>query len=109
MFFATFNEYEEPQGFFPDSGAHRDIVDELREAFDLIVVYSESGLSNPLATILSGLADASFIVAEEGQHQSSSPIKDLRRSCRHPGAMSIDNKRAHIPRMASEPTFSAGK
>jgi Mrp family chromosome partitioning ATPase len=101
LFFATFKEYEEAHTSFPDSSTHKNIIDELRDIFDLIVVYSESGLSNPLATILSGLADASIIVAEEGRTRIPI-IKDLRRLIDmhggHVAGIVMNKCQSHIPR-----------
>ena len=109
LFFATLNEYEERHTFFPDSDAHRNIIDELREIFDLIVVYSESGLSNPLATILSGLADASIIVAEEGRTRLPI-INDLSRLVDmhggHVAGIVLNKCRFHIPRFIYKALFS---
>ena len=109
LFFATFNEYEERLGSFPDSHAHQRIIDELREIFDLIVVYSESGLSNPLAAIFSGLADASIIVAEEGRTRIPT-IRDLRRLVDmhggHVAGIVMNKCRVHIPRFIYEALFN---
>jgi Mrp family chromosome partitioning ATPase len=108
LFFATFNEYEEHHISFPDGRAHQNIIDELREIFDLIVVYSESGLSNPLAAIFSGLADASVIVAEEG-HTRIPAIRDLRRLVEmhggHVAGIVMNKCRVHIPRFIYEALF----
>jgi Mrp family chromosome partitioning ATPase len=100
LFLATFDEYKEHHTFFPDSTAHGLIIDELREIFDLIVVYSESGLSNPLATIFSGLADASIIVAEQGRTRIPI-IKDMHRLISmhggHVAGVVLNKCRTHIP------------
>ncbi len=109
LFFATFDEYKERHSFFPDRRAHIKIIDELRPVFDLIVVYSESGLSNPLATILSGLADASVLVVEEGRTRIP-VIRDLRRLIdMHGGRVAgvVMNKcRSHIPPALYKALFS---
>ena len=108
LFFATFNEYEERHGSFPDISAHKNIIDELREVFDLIIVYSESGLSNPLAAILSGLADASIIVAEEGRTRIPA-IKDMRRVIDmhggHVAGIVMNKCQGHIPRFIYDALF----
>ncbi len=108
LFFATLNEYEEHHAFFPDGNAHQNTIDELREIFDLIIVCSESGLSNPLATILSGLADASIIVAEEGRTRIPI-IRDLRRLIdMHGGRVAgivLNKCRLYIPRFIYQTFF----
>ncbi len=108
LFFATFNEYEEHHTSFPNRETHQNTIDELREIFDLIVVYSESGLSNPLATILSGLADASIIVAEEGRTRIPI-IKDLRRLVDmhggHVVGIVLNKRRFYIPHFIYKALF----
>jgi Mrp family chromosome partitioning ATPase len=108
LFFTTFSKYEESHNFFPDGAAHRNIINELREIFDLIVVYSQSGLSNPLATILSGLAETSIIVAEEGRTRIPI-IKDLRRLVNmhggHVAGIVLNKCRFHIPHFIYEALF----
>ncbi len=109
LFFATFDEYKERHSFFPDRRAHIKIIDELRPVFDLIVVYSESGLSNPLATILSGLADASVLVVQEGRTRIP-VIRDLRRLVDMHGGRVVGvvmNKcRSYIPPSVYKALFS---
>jgi Mrp family chromosome partitioning ATPase len=110
LFFATFDEYKEHHTFFPDRAAHQNIIDELREIFDLIVVYSEAGLSNPLATIFSGLADASIIVAEEGRTRIPG-IRDLHRLVDmhggHVAGVVLNKCRFHIPQFVYKAFFRA--
>ncbi|MBU6474407.1 MAG: hypothetical protein KGL10_09225 [Alphaproteobacteria bacterium] len=100
LFFATLDEYEERDAFFPDGKAHGKIIDELRSVFGLIVVYAEAGAQNPLATILSGIADASVLVAEEGSTRIP-VIGDLRRLVEmHGGRVAgvvLNKCRSHIP------------
>jgi protein-tyrosine kinase len=108
LFFATLNEYEEHHTLFPDSNTHQNTIDELREIFDLIIICSESGLSNPLTTILSGLADASIIVAEEGRTRIPA-IRDLRRLIDmhggHVAGIVLNKCRFYIPRFIYQAFF----
>lgn len=100
LFFATFREYRDHQTFFPDGQSHRDIIDELRKVFDIIIAYSDTGLSNPLATILSGVADASIIVAEK-ERTRLPVIKDISRLIGmhggHVAGVVLNKCQFHIP------------
>jgi Mrp family chromosome partitioning ATPase len=108
LFVATFDEYSEQHTFFLDSVSHQLIIDELREIFDLIVVYS-AGLSNPLAAIFSGLADTSVIVAEEGRTRIP-VIRDMHRLIDmhggHVAGLVLNKCRIHIPRFIYKALFN---
>jgi Mrp family chromosome partitioning ATPase len=109
LFYAVFKGYKEHHTFFADSRAHEDIIDKLRQDFDLIVIYSQSGLSNPLTTILSGLADASVIIAEEGRTRIP-VVKNLRHRIEmhggHVAGVVLNKCRFHIPPFVYKAFFS---
>ena len=88
-------------GTFDQALEGRDALEHYRQIFDMVVVYSENGLSDPLAYNLYGIADGNVLVAEA--ERSRKPVlRDLRRMVEAQGGRAIgavlNKRRLYIPR-----------
>lgn len=86
---------------FNQAIASNEALERYRRIFDMVVVYSENGLSDPRARNMYGIADGNVLVAEA--ERSRKPVlRDLRRMVEEHGGRTIgavlNKRRFYIPK-----------
>ena len=104
LFFAALGapDNDDPAGLLHDLEKFKDVLGQLRQAFDLVIVESEGGLRNPAVGFIAGLVDANVIVVE-AERTRLPVIKELKRRLEAGGGQvtgAVLNKRKYyIPRL----------
>ena len=112
FFFTTVSAPGNDERILPDARDFKKIIDDLRKAFDLVVIHSDLAMTGHMANTLYGLTDGCVIIAQ-AEHTRMPVIKKLRNVIERQGGrivgVVLNKRKFYIPPMLYSLLFSTAE